>query len=66
MQNLTMYTDPEIIRYVDRTDPVVDDLCNRLEARFDEAVELEIAELRGTIQRLETRVKQLLAQGVAA
>lgn len=66
MQNLSMYSDAEIIRYVDRTDPVVDELCHRLEARFDDAVDMRIAGKDETIRLLERRVQQLLAQGVAA
>jgi len=61
-----MYSDAEIIVYVDRTDPVVDELCHRLEARFDEAVDMRIAEKNETIRLLERRVQQLLAQGLAA
>ncbi|MEJ1412808.1 MAG: hypothetical protein RPU90_04415 [Candidatus Sedimenticola sp. (ex Thyasira tokunagai)] len=43
-QNLTMYSDREIVNFVDRDNPQIDELCKRLETAADNAEDVETME----------------------
>ncbi|MEJ1487193.1 MAG: hypothetical protein RPU72_02365 [Candidatus Sedimenticola sp. (ex Thyasira tokunagai)] len=52
-QNLTMYTDEEIVNFVDRDNQQIDELCKRLETATDNAYDVETVEEERDVAKLE-------------
>ena len=57
---LEHYSDAELVRYVDRGTPVVENLCLRIERRIEEAD--EVFEIEGKIDGLEDQVDELISE----
>ncbi|MEJ1390111.1 MAG: hypothetical protein RPU34_04340 [Candidatus Sedimenticola sp. (ex Thyasira tokunagai)] len=52
-QNLTMYTDDELLNIADRNDPFIEELCKRLETATGNAYEIETVEEERDVAKLE-------------